>query len=325
MQRNPLNKAEPVNHLPLRIRAWIAPLLVGAAVFGAHYAIRDLPDRVPGPERLAEVRYRVLPAPVGMALWVVDVNDRRWGGESALAIDRGRLLMLSDSGVAAWLPVPGAVGNARIKDIAAGPGTPVHKARRDSEAMLRANVGWWVSFENKDSLWWFDRDFARGRQAASLAWRDWDPNTGAEALLANGKPGAGVRMLAEARGETVRVSRQGMSVTRIAGLSGNIADAVRLADGRELLLVRELGVRGIVNRLAWLRRERGADRAENFATLPLGPLDNAEGVAAEVLAGGATRLWIVTDNDQSRWRETKLLTMVVPAARAGAGSRPSPG
>ena len=106
-------------------------------------------------------------------------------------------------------------------------------------------------------------------------------------------------------------------------MSGAIADAVRLPDGRELLLVREVGVRGIVNRLAWLQRERGADRAENFATLPLGPLDNAEGVAAQAMPGGGTRLWIVTDNDQSRWRSTKLLTMVVPAARAGAGSRGS--
>ena len=325
MQANQLNEAEPVHHRAFSIGQALAIAAICAVVIGTHYAIRNLPDRMPGTERMAAVRYRVLAAPAGMQLWSVAVDDRRWGGESALAIDRGQLLMLSDSGVAAWLPVPGASGMARIKDISAGPGAAVHKARRDSEALLRARDGWWVSFENKDSLWWFDRDFGRGREAASLAWRDWDPNKGAEALLSNGGPGRGVRVLAEARGETVVVSRDGMSVTPITGLSGAIADAVRLRDGREVLLVRELGVRGIINRLAWLRRGRGGERAVNFATLPLGPLDNAEGVAAQALPGRATRLWIVTDNDQWRWRETKLLTLVLPASPTGPGSRPSPG
>ena len=43
--------------------------------------------------------------------------------------------------------------------------------------------------------------------------------------------------------------------------------------------------------------------------------DNAEGIAAEPLVGGASRLWIVTDNDFAGYRRTLLLAVDLPAQR----------
>jgi hypothetical protein len=63
--------------------------------------------------------------------------------------------------------------------------------------------------------------------------------------------------------------------------------------------------------VAWLERSADGYRMRSWARLPLGQLDNVEGVAAEVLPGGATRLWLVTDNDFSSSRKTLLMTVVL--------------
>ena len=52
-----------------------------------------------------------------------------------------------------------------------------------------------------------------------------------------------------------------------------------------------------------------------FGTVPLGPFDNLEGVAAERRADGRTRLWLVTDNDFSERRRTLLIAVDVPATK----------
>ena len=63
-------------------------------------------------------------------------------------------------------------------------------------------------------------------------------------------------------------------------------------------------------------RDRGGYRLQPFATLPLGPFDNVEGLAAEVGSDGRTILWAVTDNDG--WRRTLLLRMTLDTTKAPA-------
>ena len=65
----------------------------------------------------------------------------------------------------------------------------------------------------------------------------------------------------------------------LSSATGGVADAVRLPDGRILVAVREIGLTGLTNKLAWLARTRGGYRLRNFATLPLGAFDNVEGLA----------------------------------------------
>jgi hypothetical protein len=66
---------------------------------------------------------------------------------------------------------------------------------------------------------------------------------------------------------------------------------------------------GLDNRL--LRAHVRDGRLETFELLrlALGPTDNVEGLTAEPLAGGRTRLWLMTDNDFSSQRRTLLIAL----------------
>ena len=96
-------------------------------------------------------------------------NDKRFGGISALALDRGRLLAVTDSGVVIRFSRPAGQGaqaksasTARIGELPAGPGVGLYKHNRDSELLVQDDDGrgWWVAFENRHSLWLYDHEFA---------------------------------------------------------------------------------------------------------------------------------------------------------------------
>lgn len=263
----------------------------------------EYPNRTPRPAAVAMVRADPLPVPSpapGAArmggLWQLTSAEPRFGGLSALAIDRGRLLTVTDSGALVRWHLPG--GDARVRDLPAGPGLPQWKLNRDSEALARdpAGRGWWVSFEQQHSLYLFDRSFSRALIRRPLRLRTWWRNWGAEALATEG---ASLLVLPENGGELIRLS--GRREERLPlRWRGQVADAATLKDGRVAIAMRELRPWGISNRLAWLRPDGAGYRIEPWATLPLGRWDNVEGLAAEPLPNGANRLWFVTDNDFGR-------------------------
>jgi hypothetical protein len=251
--------------------------------------------------------------------WKVTSSDSRFLGLSALAVRGGRLLALTDSGVTIDLPRPGEGGLARLHDLPAGPGFPTFKKNRDGEALLRtADGGWFVTFEFRHSLWRFGPDFRNGARLVDLSTMPWPRNEGVEALVA--ALGGGLLLFPEYGRGVLRLHKGTGRLLPLNGRTGGLADAVTLPDGRILVAVRELGL-GITNRLAWLEPDGAGYRLRRFAALPLGPLDNVEGLAAEALPGGSTRLWAVTDNDG--WRRTVLIEMIVPSttrAPANAGA-----
>ena len=222
--------------------------------------------------------------------WRLEASDPRVGGFSGLAIDRGRLLGLTDSGMLAWLPLPPGHGTAAVRALPAVAGNSRTKIGRDSEALASDKDGWWVAFEQKHQLIRYDRDFRTARRRIPLDDRGFRPNRGVEALSA----GKGLFAYPESSG---------------------ISDAVGTADLGAVTLERRFGVFGFVARIAGLP---GRDLA-----LPLGPLDNAEGLAAQALPGGGTRFWVITDNDQRRWQRTLLVAIDVPP-RAAISSSPKP-
>ncbi|URD60016.1 esterase-like activity of phytase family protein [Sphingomonas sp. KRR8] len=283
---------------------------------------QELPNRKPLPDAVAAVRFTPLRLKAGPALgpvrllgaWTVTSPDRRFFGLSALSVTNTGLLAQNDSGVVIRLPRPGMAASASLHDLPAGPGYATFKKYRDSEGLLRAaDGGWFVTFEYRDSLWHFDRDFRRGQRVVDLRAMHWPRNEGVEALV--GAPRGGLLLLPETRRGALLLRGGKATLLPLAGRTGGLSDAVTLPDGRIVVAVRELGL-GITNRLAWLKPDGLGYRLEPFATLPLGWLDNVEGLAAEPMAGGGTRLWAVTDNDG--WRRTVLLEMILPPAPRAA-------
>jgi hypothetical protein len=146
----------------------------------------------------------------------------------------------------------------------------------------------------------------------------WEENKGIEAMIRDPADGA-LLLLHEGGRELIRIDGSlEPKVLPLAGAIGGIADAVRLPDGRMVVAVREISLFGLTNRLAWLERSGAGYRLRPFATLPLGMLDNVEGLAAEPGAAGGTLLWAVTDGDD--WRRTLLLRMELDTTKAPAST-----
>ena len=287
-------------------------LALAGLVVGAHLWLTGLPDRSPAPDARAEVRFEPvrLPqsgfAPLTVAgAWRVTSPDPRMGGVSALAVDRGGLLALSDSGVTIRLPKPvAAAGMAEFRDLRSGPGQANQKSGRDSEALAQdsAGRGWWVTFEHFHSAWLFDRDLRRVIRTVDLSAMGWRSNLGAEGAVSTGE---GLLLFPESGEETVRVSDSRIARTALAKPSGHFSDAALLPDGRIVVIARSYSPAGFSSRL--LLFDKGQLRP--LARLALGRLDNAEAIAAEPLAGGGTRLWVMTDNDFRRRVPTLLIAL----------------
>jgi len=257
---------------------FFSSLAVAVPIFAAAVWHNGQPSRWPGPDRT--VSGRAIEVEVGAELraWRLSAPDRRFGGLSALAVERGELIALTASGVVVRFAPPGAGQQLRITlhDLPGGPGNPLRKSARDSEALLAdpAGRGWWVGFENRHSLWLFDRTLGRVLAQRRLD-VDWSSNRGAEAIVAGD---AGVMVLPENGGAVV-----GGAMTAPAGT----ADATRLADGRLVLLIRRPGLSGFDNQL-WIGA--GAGKPARRIALDVGALDNMEGIAAAPLPNGGTRL-----------------------------------
>ncbi len=294
-----LNEAERRLQPSFSKSLFFSALLMASPIFALAAWSKAQPNRAAMPDAVAEGRAEAVrssvPAGISVQLWRLFAPDRRFGGLSGLAVDRGDLIALTDSGVTARFAPPFESSQRivfRLHDLPDGPGDARRKHGRDSEALLAdpSGRGWWVAFENGHSLWRYDRKFSRVLETIWLR-QDWPANGGAEALLAD-------------HGKIVALPEGGNEFAP-AGTS----DATRLGDGRSVLLVRRVGWRGFSNEV---RIAEGAGKPALTVKLPLGPLDNAEGIAAAPLASGGTRLWIVTDDNFRPWLRTLLVALDLP-------------
>lgn len=298
-------------------------LIAGVFLTLAADSRQKWPDRVPGLDRLAALRFEPLELQASggatvLGAWKVEVDDPRFAGLSALAVSGGwRLLALSDSGVLIDLPQPATARRAaRLRDLPDGPGPATFKKYRDAEAMVvdPDGSGRWVTFEYNHSLWRFTEG---GRSVAfGVPSRGWSRNKGVEAMLR--EPGGALLLLPEDSRRVWRFTGLAGRSYPLAGATGAVADAASLPDGRVVVAVRELGITGLTNHLAWLERRGEGYRLRNFAALDLGPFDNVEGLAIEADSAGRTILWAVTDNDG--WRRSLLLRIRLNTQKAPAAA-----
>jgi hypothetical protein len=312
----PIEAERPLQHV-FRKASVFSHLMLLALIGLFAWWLDGQPDQLPLPQRTAALQFkpvRLEPArfaPLRLAgAWRVTADDPRFGGVSALAIDKGGMIAVTDAGtVIRFAPPVGDIATAEIKDLPDGPRRPGYKRNRDAEALARdpAGRGWWVAFENYNQLWLYNRDFTRALERIDFGRRRWPRNKGIEAMVAD--PG-GPLLLPEAGETVIRIQGARMRSTPLANPMGRLSDAVRLSDGRTMLIARRASFDGFYNALVPLLP---GDRLGRPIPLGLGSFDNAEALAAEPIPNG-TRLWLMTDDNFSWPMRTLLVALDLPSA-----------
>lgn len=189
--------------------------------------------------------------------WVLESADPAFGGFSAMAIDRGALMLVSDAGNIVRLAIDsrGAIRGSSFGDLPGGPGPGDRKRDRDSESItLDPQTGlYWAGFERFNAIARYSPGFGRMEAIATpVAMQEWPHNGGAEAMvrLHSGR----FLVFSEAAGERGRndalmfagdpadpVSKPVRFQYRTpAGY--RVTDAAQLADSRVILLHRRVSL-----------------------------------------------------------------------------------
>ncbi|WP_246847990.1 esterase-like activity of phytase family protein [Sphingomonas beigongshangi] len=264
--------------------------------------------------------------------------DPAFGGYSSLAVVGDRFTLLSDGGNvvtfrmgADWRPHAIA-----FRNLPAGPGTGWDKRDRDTESMVLdpATGRSWVGYENYNAIWRYAPGFSRAEaHVEPLRMANWPVNGGPESLvrLSDG------RFLTISETGHVPFRRWwGTPKERLATRDTQLfagdptahapaatlayvpegrfdpSDATALPNGDLIVLERDFRLPyHFYNRIARVPaadiRKRAVARGQTLAHLDA-PLihDNFEGVVA-TRQGGATILWLVSDDNQSVLQRTLLL------------------
>jgi hypothetical protein len=300
-------------------------LALVALIGGARAVLVRWPDREELGARVSTLR--LMPAdwtaadvaPLRLAgAWEITSDDPRVGGVSALALDDGRFVALTDSGAVLRFPRPSA-GRVQVlvSELPGGPGNAGFKYNRDSEALVADPLGrgWWVAFETRNQLWLYDRGFARALRRVDFGKARWRRNQGVEGLA---PARSGLLLFPEnGNGVLLWTGRRAIRLPLKRPL-GQISDAARLPGGRLAVLHRQFTVLGFVNAVTFLDPlPRGGFRTARSFRLRGTALDNVEAMAAERLASGQTRLWLMTDDNLQPPLRTLLVALDVPKDVAG--------
>jgi len=244
--------------------------------------------------------------------WDIRSDDRRVGGLSALAIDRGELVALSDNGaVVRFRPPHGLSGDAQIQEVPDGPGDGRFKRNRDSEALARDPLGrgWWVAFENRHELWLYDLAFGRALERIKLGRDRWRANKGVEGIAVDSD---GLLLFPEDGQSTLRVSGSRLRTFALDRARGRISDVAVLQPGQMIAVERRLTPFGFKNSLVWVERFGGHYHLTRRVALPLRAIDNVEAIAVQQLPDGSRRLWLMTDDNYQRPLRTLLIALEMP-------------
>jgi hypothetical protein len=315
-----LNGAErPLQHSFMKSLVFNG-LLMASAVAAAYLPIRKLPALAALPPATVRLTYTpvalaAVSGPLRLAgAWDVKVADPRFGGISSLTIDRGSFLAVSDRGSVARFDRPDAPDpQAWIADLRDGPGPWGRKWARDAESLAAdpQGRGWWVGYEQRHSLWLYDRSLRHALGSIDLDRGKWWHNRGAEGLLTSGR-----QLLAVGEnGRDVVLADNSDQRLMVLDSPADVAEAARAPDGRAWLLLRSKSYRGISQSIAPLFRTEQGFRTGKTWPLPKGIFDNYEGMAIEPRPGGGLRFWLISDDGHQIMARTLLVALdYVPPA-----------
>ena len=260
----------------------------------------------PGRTRLGPLRY--------LGGWVLDSPDPAFGSFSAMAIERGSLILVSDAGNVVRLAVDktGVIRGVSFGDLPGGPGDGSQKQDRDSESMAidPATGQLWIGFENANAIARYTPDFGRmERLARPREMRGWPGGGGPEAMvrLKSGRflvfseaAPYGAALAFEGDPTNPATKRFRFSYRPPAGY--RVTEATQLPDGRLMLLHRRVSLPDyFAAKLAILDpatiRAGARVKGREIATMvrPM-TVDNMEAMAATE-EDGRTILWIASDHN----------------------------
>jgi hypothetical protein len=285
------------------------------AVSLIHFAPVALDGERPGSTRLGRLTF--------LGGWALTSNDARFGGISALHVEAGEALALSDAGWRIRFPLPGRRSpvRAEILMIEKGPGPDGEKENRDVESLAIAGDDLWIAYEQANSIWRYRRrDFAPRASARPPAMAEWNSNRGAEAMarLADGRflvfdEGSGGDSQALLFAGDPAVAGTASRRLRYRPPAGyRVTDAALLPDGRLALLHRRVGLfEGFTAKLTIAAPPAAAqgdllsgEEAASFAE-PV-TRDNFEALSV-TREGGRTILWIASDDNYNALQRTLLM------------------
>ena len=224
-----------------------------------------LDSKDPGFDRLGRLAF--------LGAWALTSNDARIGGISALHVEGGEALAMSDAGWRIRFPLPrgGAPVRARLAMVEEGPGPLGDKSSRDIESLVIHRGDAWIGFEQAGAIWRYDRlGFDRRSAAAPPAMRNWSNNAGAEAMVrladgrflvfAEGEGGDSEAILFS--GDPAEPGTPALRMRYRPPEGYRITDAALLPDGRLALLNRKVSLfNGFTARLTVAALPGFAERA----------------------------------------------------------------
>lgn len=265
-------------------------------------------------------------------------DDAGFGGYSSLATDGARFSLLSDGGqgIGFTLTPDGKLRNSGAFRLPGGPGTGWQKRDRDSESMAvdGASGRRWVAFEHSNQIWRYGPDFTRAEAAvAPSAMAKWPDNNGAESMMRlrdgrfvilnegvswPGKRGSAGVIFA---GDPVRAGQNWSRFSYIGPTGFDPTDSAELPDGRWIIVNRRFNFRSGFTACVTIADPRalkpgGELRGREIARFAApSQHDNFEGIAV-VEHGGATHIWLISDDNSLRpWQQSLLLEFRLDEAR----------
>lgn len=274
-----------------------------------------LDEDSPGRNRLGRLDF--------LGAWALTSNDARVGGLSALHVEAGEALAMSDAGWRIRLPLPqaGTAVRAEVAMVEEGPGPPGDKINRDIESLVVHGDMVWLGFEQANAVWRYGRRRFEPRSAAAPPpMREWSNNAGPEAMVrlqdgrflvfAEGHGGDSEAILFS--GDPTLAGTPALRLRYRPPEGYRVTDAAVLPDGRLVLLNRQVSLfAGFTARLTVAALPALVDRAliagREVAAFE-GPVirDNFEALSV-TREGARTILWIASDDNYNPLQRTVLM------------------
>src|SRR5687768_16918481 len=115
--------------------------------------------------------------------WALDSDEPRFGAISAMHVENGQVIALSDAGTVFRFPLPRAGGVQPLHIDSLRYLAGASKRSRDTESLVVRGAELWIGYEWLNAIKRFGEDMRERSSARPAAMRRWRANSGAEAMV----------------------------------------------------------------------------------------------------------------------------------------------